>query len=60
MINLLGMIDRALFGIGILLIIAKVFGFVAWPWKWVLFPLVLFVIVSFLKAREIRKEHGIE
>ena len=58
-LNLLGIIDRALFFIGILLIVVKLFGWIAWPWKWVLAPLLLFVIITFIKRRLIRKQLGL-
>ena len=58
-INLFGMIDRALLSIGGLLVIAKILGWVPWAWKWVLAPLLAFVVVSFIKGQLIRKKAGL-
>lgn len=52
-VNFTGMIDRALFFIGIFLslifTVLKFWGKIGWDWKWVLSPLWIYLILTFLR-----------
>ncbi|MHA1280115.1 MAG: hypothetical protein ACTSQ8_23220 [Candidatus Helarchaeota archaeon] len=59
LINVTGIIDRFLFSIGIILTIIfvalKFLGKVEWEWKWILSPVWIYLILTFLRMQFIVK-----
>ena len=67
LVNLTGMIDRFLFTLGIFLtiifVILKFHGNIDWGWKWILSPVWIYLILTFLRMQlivkpSLRKEFG--
>ncbi len=59
LVNISGMIDRLLFSLGIFLTIIftvlRLFGKIDWEWKWILSPLWIYLILTFLRVNLIVK-----
>jgi len=58
-VNLTGMIDRALFSLAIFLtiifVVLKFLGKIGWEWKWILSPIWIHLILTFLRMNLIVK-----
>lgn len=67
LVNLTGMVDRFLFSLGIFLtivfVVLKFMGKIDWEWKWILSPVWIYLILTFLRMQlivkpSLRKEYG--
>ena len=67
LVNVSGMIDRFLFSVGVILtiifVVLKLIGKVEWEWKWILSPVWIYLILTFLRMQfivkpSLRKEYG--
>ena len=59
LVNISGMVDRFLFSIGMILtiifVILKFIGKLDWAWYWILSPLWIWLILSFIRMQTIVK-----